>query len=66
MPIDLTDKIVALLVHLAPGDIEALSPARRRWLADHCRRVINLANRADRVGVNRPGVLAQLRDGRQE
>jgi uncharacterized protein (DUF58 family) len=46
MPIDLTDKIVALLVALGPDDVKALPPAERRRLADQCRRAVTLAEQA--------------------
>lgn len=53
MPIDLTDKIVALLVALGPDDVEALPPAERRGLADQCRRVVNPRSGAARRVIRR-------------
>ena len=65
MPIDLTDKIVALLVALGPDDVEALPPATRRRLADHCRRVVTLAEPGPRRGERRNGVLGDLDQGQR-
>jgi hypothetical protein len=61
MPIDLTDKIVALFAALSNDDIDALPPVQRRRLADQCRRV---ADRAE-AGAKRPtvGVLRDLKRG---
>lgn len=61
MPIDLTDKIVALFAALSDDDIDALPPVRRRRLAEQCRRVANRAE-ADRKQP-RAGVLADLKRG---
>jgi hypothetical protein len=60
MPIALTDRIVALLVTLSPADIAAQSPAERRRLADQCRHVAGLAERAD---APKAGVLSDLGRG---
>jgi hypothetical protein len=61
MPIDLTDKIVALFSALSNDDIDALPPVQRRRLAEQCRRV------ADRAEVDakrsRAGVLGDLTRG---
>ena len=65
MPIDLTDKIVALLVALGPDDVKALPPAERRRLADQCRRVVNLAEPAAGIGGSRHGVLGDLDRGKR-
>jgi hypothetical protein len=65
MPIDLTDKIVALLVALGPDDVEALPPAERRRLADQCRRVVNIAEPAPGNGGSRHGVLGDLARGQR-
>ena len=65
MPIALTDKIVALLVALGPDDVNALPPAERRWLADQCRRVVNLAEPARGNGARRHGVLGDLDQGQR-
>jgi hypothetical protein len=63
MPIDITDKIVALLVALGRDDVEALPPAERRRLADQCRRVVNLAEPGN--GASRHGVLGDLDRGQR-
>lgn len=65
MPIDLTDKIVALFSALSNDDIDALPPVQGRRLAEQCRRV------ADRAEVDakrsRAGVLGdQTRGMRSE
>ena len=65
MPIDLTDKIVALLVTLGRDDIEALPPAKRRRLADQCRRVVNLADPGAGNRSRRHGVLGGLDQGQR-
>jgi hypothetical protein len=65
MPIDLTDKIVALLVALGPDDVEALPPAERRRLADQCQRVVNLADPRPAKCGQRPGVLGDLAQGQR-
>ena len=65
MPIDLTDKIVALLVALGRDDVEALPPAERRRLADQCRRVVNLAEPGPNRGGRRNGVLGDLDQGQR-
>jgi len=65
VPIDLTDKIVALLVALRPDDVEALSPAERRRLADQCQRVVNLADPRPAKCGQRPGVLGDLDHGQR-
>jgi hypothetical protein len=65
MPIAIADKIVALIGHLSPADIEALPPAERRRLADQCRHVAKLAEE----GKPQPkaGILGELRNsGRGE
>jgi hypothetical protein len=62
MPIDITDKIVALLAALSPNDIEALPPVQRRGLADGCRRAAALAD-PPRAVPHKGGVLLQLGDG---
>jgi len=61
MPIDLTDKIVALFAALSNDDIDALPPVQRRRLAEQCRRV---ADRAE-SDAKRPeaGVLGDLKRG---
>jgi len=58
MPIALADRVVALLVSLAPNDIERLPPVERRRLADQCRHVAKLAE-----GEPQPknGILSELR-----
>jgi hypothetical protein len=65
MPIDLTDKIVALLVALGRDDVEALPPAERRRLADQCRRVVNFAEPAPGNAASRRGVLGDLDRGQR-
>lgn len=65
MPIDLTDKIVALLVALGPEDVEALPPGERRRLADQCRRVVHLAEPAPGNAGSRQGVLGDLDQGQR-
>jgi hypothetical protein len=65
MPIDLTDKIVALLVALGPEHVEALPPAERRRLADQCRRVVNLAEPVPGKNAGRHGVLGDLDRGQR-
>ena len=63
MPIDLTDKIVALFAALSDEDIAALPPVQRRRLAEQCRHVAERASR-DRIGKQpAAGVLADLRRG---
>jgi hypothetical protein len=63
MPIDLTDKIVALFAALSDNDIDALPPVQRRRLAEQCRRVADRAEN-DRNGKQpRAGVLADLKRG---
>jgi hypothetical protein len=62
MPIDITDKIVALLAALSRADIEALPPVQRRRLADGCRRAAALAD-PPRAAPHTSGVLLQLGDG---
>ncbi len=56
----LAAKVHALLVSLSPADIAALAPVERRRLADLCRHV---AAMADRAGEPKVGVLADLRNG---
>jgi hypothetical protein len=65
VPINLTDKIVALLVALGPDDVEALSPAERRRLAEQCQRVVNLAAPRPAKCGQRPGVLGDLDQGQR-
>ena len=66
MAIDVSDKIVALIVSMEPNDIANLPPARRRRLADHCRHVVALAE-LKQPEQREQGVLADLRRGvRQE
>ena len=58
MAINLTDKIVSLVVSLRREDIEALPPAERRRLADHCRWVVEAA---ETKPAPKPGVLTDLK-----
>jgi hypothetical protein len=64
VPIDLTDKIVALFAALSDEDIDALPPVQRRRLAEQCRHVAERAQRGIRNG-REPGagILADLKRG---
>jgi hypothetical protein len=61
MPIDLTDKIVALFAALSNDDIDALPPVQRRRLAEQCGRVADRAEADARQP--RAGVLGDLKRG---
>jgi hypothetical protein len=69
VPIDLSDKIVALLNALTDADIEAMPPVERRRFGAACRHVAAVAERCEQSKTRQreAGVLADLRRGaRQE
>jgi hypothetical protein len=69
VPIDLSDKIVALLSAMTDADIEALPPAKRRRFGAVCRHAAAVAERCEQSKTRQQeaGVLADLRRGvRQE
>jgi hypothetical protein len=63
MPIDLTDKIVALFAALSNEDIDALPLVQRRRLAEQCRHVAERAEGGKPGRQPRAGVLGDLKRG---
>lgn len=56
------EKTIALLEHLRPEDVQALSPVKRRQLAAACRRCANIAEPPE-SNLPKAGVLAEIRNG---
>jgi hypothetical protein len=62
MPVTNIDRLEAMLATVGPADVEVLSPAERRRLANGCRRVALLA--VPEAEAPKGGVLGELKDSR--